>query len=116
MTNGASNTVERYYDSEAGPQVEWNRLDKHRTEFALTMCALQEYMPKPPANILDIGGGPGRYAFALTQQGYIVTLLDLSRGNLEFAKTKAEEAGVQLAGYIHGNALDLSQFAEESYD
>ena len=106
--------VENHYDS--GPELEWERLERHRTEFALTTLTLHEYLPPPPTYILDIGGGPGRYSIALTQQGYTVTLLDLSRGNLTFARSKAQEAGVQLAGYIHGNALSLSQFAEESYD
>jgi len=106
--------VENHYDS--SPEREWDRLERHRTEFAVSMLALQEYLPSPPANILDIGGGPGRYAIALTQQGYSVTLLDLSRGNLEFARVRANEAAVQLDGYIHGNALDLSQFVDESFD
>lgn len=107
--------VENYYDS--SPEREWDRLGKKNPiEFAITMQALRDYLPKPPACILDIGGGPGRYAIALTQQGYEVTLLDLSRGNLEFARARASEANVQLAGYIRGNALDLSQFMDESYD
>ena len=107
--------VESYYDST--PEREWDRLGKKNPiEFAITMLALSEYLPKPPAYILDIGGGPGRYAIALTQQGYDVTLLDLSQGNLELARARANEANVQLAGHIHGNALDLSQFTDESYD
>src|SRR2546421_10450493 len=106
--------VENHYDS--GPELEWERLERHRTEFALTMLTLHEYLPPPPTYILDIGGGPGRYSIALTQQGYTVPLLDLSRRNLTFARSKAHEAGGQLAGYIHGNELSLSQFAEQSYD
>lgn len=107
--------VESYYDS--SPEREWDRLGKKNPiEFAITMQALREYLPKPLAHILDVGGGPGRYAITLTQRGYNVTLLDLSRGNLEFARARANEADVQLAGYIHGNALDLSQFANESFD
>lgn len=110
------NKVEKYYDHDAGPQVEWERLEKHRTEFAITMRALSDYLPKPPVSILDIGGGPGRYAIALTQQGYSVTLLDLSQRNIELAESKAREAGIKLAGLIHGNALDLIQFQEASFD
>src|SRR5207237_10089287 len=104
--------VENHYDS--GPELEWERLERHRTEFALTMLTLHEYLPPPPAYILDIGGGPGRYSIALTQQGYTVTLLDLFRGNLTFERSKAQGAGVQLAGYISCSALSLSEFAEES--
>lgn len=107
--------IESHYDS--SPEREWDRLGKKNPiEFAITMLALNEYLPKSPARILDIGGGPGRYAIALTQRGHSVTLLDLSRGNLEFARAKANEAHVQLDDYIHGNALELAQFADESFD
>jgi ubiquinone/menaquinone biosynthesis C-methylase UbiE len=106
--------VEKFYDENA--QREWERLDRHRTEFAVTLRALADYLPQPPASILDIGGGPGRYAIALTQQGYQVTLFDLSQGNLALARTKAAEAGVELAGYVHGNATRLSHIADESFD
>ena len=106
--------IEKYYDQKA--QQEWDRLERHRTEFAVTMRAFEEYLPKPPAKVLDIGGGPGRYAISLTQQGYTVTLVDLSKNCLEFAKDRAKEAGVELAGYVHGNATDLAQFPSESYN
>jgi S-adenosylmethionine-dependent methyltransferase len=106
--------VERFYDENA--QYTWDRLDRHRTEFAVTMRALKEYLPKPPATILDIGGGPGRYAIALAQHGYEVTLVDLSKSCLEFARQKAQEASVELVDYIHANATDLSAFPAEHYD
>ena len=106
--------VERFYDQ--NPEYEWERLERHRTEFAVTMRALEDYLPKPPAKILDVGGGPGRYAIALTQRGYEVTLFDLSRACLELARKKAEEAGAKLAGYEHGDARDLSRFEDESFD
>ncbi|MFQ6033796.1 MAG: class I SAM-dependent methyltransferase, partial [Candidatus Bipolaricaulia bacterium] len=106
--------VERFYDR--NPQYEWERLERHRMEFAVTMRALEDHLPRPPAEILDIGGGPGRYAIELAKQGYRVTLFDLSRGCLEFAKERAEEAGVELAGREHGNATDLSRFEDEGFD
>jgi S-adenosylmethionine-dependent methyltransferase len=106
--------VESYYDDSA--EREWARLERHRTEFAVTMRALAEYLPPAPATVLDIGGGPGRYAINLAQVGYRVTLLDLSSASLEFARGKAAEAGVDLAGYVHADALDLSAIPDESYD
>ncbi|HEX6386847.1 MAG TPA: methyltransferase domain-containing protein [Anaerolineae bacterium] len=87
-----SQHVERHYYQQA--QREWERLERHRTEFAVTLRALADCLPPPPATILDVGGGPGRYAIALTQRGYTVTLLDLSRNNLALARVKAQEAGV----------------------
>ncbi len=71
------NQVENYYDTD--PTLEWERLNRHRTELAVTLRALDEYLPPAPAKIADIGGGPGRYAIELTRKGYSVTLVDLSQ-------------------------------------
>jgi S-adenosylmethionine-dependent methyltransferase len=106
--------VEDFYDG--SPQREWERLERHRTEFAVTRRALKDYLPKSPATILDIGGGPGRYAIELTQDGYRVTLLDISNNNLILAGQKAAEAGVTLAGLLHGNAVDLDQIQDQRFD
>jgi ubiquinone/menaquinone biosynthesis C-methylase UbiE len=106
--------VGRYYDER--PEQEWERLDLHRTEFAVTMRALSDYMPPPPSRVLDVGGGPGRYAVELARQRYEVTLLDMSRRMLDYAELKAEEAGVRLAGCVQANAMDLSLFPDGSYD
>jgi ubiquinone/menaquinone biosynthesis C-methylase UbiE/8-oxo-dGTP pyrophosphatase MutT (NUDIX family) len=107
-------TVEQFYDTNA--LTEWTRLERHPTEFAVTMRALEEWLPPAPGAILDIGGGPGRYAIELARRGYDVTLLDLSQGNLDFAKARAAEAGVTLKDYVHGNALDLSRYPKRSFD
>ena len=80
------NPVEQLYDSD--PQREWAREARHRTEFAITRRVLADYLPAAPATIADLGGRPGRYAIPLAQQGYAVTLVDLSRGNLALAQEK----------------------------
>jgi S-adenosylmethionine-dependent methyltransferase len=105
--------IEAFYDRNA--QNEWDRLDRHRTEFAITLRAFEEHMPPPPLDVLDIGGGPGRYSIALAKRGYKVTLMDLSKRCLEFAKGKALESGIELTDYRHGTALDLSTFLDESF-
>ena len=97
--------IEQFYDGAV--QREWERLDRHRMEFAITLRALADHLPPPPATILDIGGGPGRYSIALAQRGYTVTLLDLSQVQLDWARAKAAEAGVALADYVHGAAERL---------
>ena len=114
MPEETVNLVERLYDND--PQREWARETRHRTEFAVTRRALANYLPPPPATIADLGGGPGRYAIPLARQGYAVTLVDLSRGNLALAQAKAVETGVALTAVIHANVLSLPPLPEEGYD
>jgi len=106
--------TERYYNQQ--PEREWERLERHRTEFAVTLRALAEHLPPPPARVLDCGGGPGRYAIELARQGYEVILFDLSSKCLRLAEEKAAEAGVTLASYEQGTATDLSRFSSASFD
>jgi S-adenosylmethionine-dependent methyltransferase len=106
--------IAEYYDQKCAD--EWSRLDRHRTEHALTWKAFEQYLPPAPARILDCGGGPGRYAIELARRGYEVTLFDLSPGNLQLARQKAAENGVRLESFEQGSALDLGRFAGESFD
>jgi S-adenosylmethionine-dependent methyltransferase len=106
--------AESFYDEFASQ--EWERLERHRTEFAVTIKALQEFLPDAPCSILDIGGGPGRYAIELARLRYDVTLMDISGESLRLARRKAKEAGVSIQSYIHGNALSASEFVFELSD
>ncbi len=104
--------VRRYYDEQV--EREWERLERHRTEYAVTFRALADYLPSPPSAVLDVGGGPGRYSVELAARGYRVTLLDLSPRSVEFACEKARERGVHLDA-AQGTATDLSRFADGSF-
>ncbi|HUT18369.1 MAG TPA: methyltransferase domain-containing protein [Anaerolineae bacterium] len=106
--------AERLYGGD--PQREWERLSRHRTEFAVTMRALRDYLPPPPARVLDCGGGPGRFAIALSGMGYAVTLFDLSVESLCLARERAAEAGFEIEAYAHGTATDLSRYPEGAFD
>jgi S-adenosylmethionine-dependent methyltransferase len=106
--------VEASYDQQ--PEREWERMDRHRTEFAVTLRALAEHLPPPPARLLDCGGGPGRYAIELTRRGYDVALFDLSAECLRLAREKAAEAGVTLASFEKGTATDLTRFPDDTFD
>ena len=112
--NAVQHAVQNLYRSD--PEREWQRMERHRTEFAVTLRALDAHLPAAPARVLDCGGGPGRYAIALAQRGYEVTLFDLSPELLVMAREKAAEAGVTLHGFEQGTATDLSRFAADSFD
>lgn len=99
------NPVEDHYDQNA--EREWERLERHRTEFAVTCQVLSEFLPSPPGKILDIGGGPGRYTIYLTQQGYYVQLIDVSRRCLDLAIERSVAEGIYLPTPMQGNALSL---------
>ena len=106
--------VQALYRSD--PEQEWERMDRHRTEFAVTSRALRDHLPSPPARILDCGGGPGRYALMLARQGYEVTLFDLSPELLALAQRRAGEAGVRLAAIDQGTAIDLARYPDAHFD
>jgi S-adenosylmethionine-dependent methyltransferase len=106
--------IEQLYDND--PQREWERMGRHRTEFAVTMRALRDHLPPPPARVLDCGGGPGRFAIELARLGYEVTLFDLSAENLCLARQRSAEAGVEIAAYAHGTATDLSRYPDEAFN
>jgi len=110
----SNNPVQSFYDRQ--PELEWGRLDVHRMEFAVTLRAMKEYLPKPPAAVLDIGGGPGRYALTLTQSGYDVTLCDLSPASLDVARKKAQDCGVHFNDVFQADARDLKRIPNGKYD
>jgi 2-polyprenyl-3-methyl-5-hydroxy-6-metoxy-1,4-benzoquinol methylase len=105
-------TVRAYYDENA--QKEWERLEKHPFEFILTTHMMEKYV-RPGDTVLDIGGGPGRYAIHFAEKGCDVTLVDLSPGNVALALEKAKERGVPLRA-IAANCLDLDALDLGLYD
>jgi S-adenosylmethionine-dependent methyltransferase len=106
--------VQRLYDGDA--ELEWQRAQRHPTEFAITLRALEQHLPPPPCRVLDCGGGPGHYAIELARRGYEVTLFDLSAGNLALAQDRAVEVGAKLVACEQGSAVDLSRYLDGEFD
>jgi ubiquinone/menaquinone biosynthesis C-methylase UbiE len=109
--------VRKFYSIAA--EREWMRLEHPtdgRLEFAVHKAWIGRYLLQAPARVLDIGGGPGRYSIWLAEQGYRVTLADLSPELLALAQEKATESGVAMEGFVEANATDLSRFADGSFD
>ena len=112
MSREEINTVKRYYDE--APEREWNRLDTHPFEFQLTTWMMDRYI-KPGDTVLDIGGGPGRYAIYYAKKGCRVTLVDLSDGHIRLAGEKAREAEVSLETHT-ANCLELHTLGLGTFD
>jgi S-adenosylmethionine-dependent methyltransferase len=92
-----SDNVRAYYDQAA--EREWNRLmTTSQIEYFITLKVINDVIDgRKGLRILDLGGGPGRYAIELSKQGHEVILVDLSEGNLELATKKADDAGVTIS-------------------
>src|SRR4051812_10650933 len=71
-----------------------------RLEWLRTWDLLRRYLPPPPADLLDVGGGPGAYAVPLAAEGYAVRLLDAMPAHVEQARAAADRAGVPLAAEV----------------
>ncbi len=114
-----SRDVVRAYYASFGER-EWARLenpDDGAVEFAITCHTLATYLP-PEARVLDIGGGPGRYAIWLAQRGHRVVLADLSPELLSLARAKVDRAGVRamVEEIVEADACDLARWPAGSFD
>jgi ubiquinone/menaquinone biosynthesis C-methylase UbiE len=58
-------------------------------EFLRTQALLERYLPAPPSAIIDVGGGPGRYAIWLAERGYRVHLVDPVPLHIEQARAES---------------------------
>jgi ubiquinone/menaquinone biosynthesis C-methylase UbiE len=85
-----------------------------KLELARTLELLERFLPPPPADVLDVGGGPGAYAVELARRGYRVRLVDPVPLHVDETLRAAEEAGVAVRAEV-GDARELAQ-AQTSVD
>ncbi len=114
--SGSTERVLGYYSLEPGK--EWRRLaelDTGPIEFELTTRLLARYVA-PDSRVLDIGGGPGRYAIWLAERRLRVTLADIVPALLAEAGRRIEEAGVQVDAIVEADVCDLSRWATGFFD
>lgn len=106
--------TQKFYES----GVEKERLKKGtgRLEKARTEKILDQFLPNPPAIILDVGGGMGAYSFTLAKKGYSVYLIDPVDFNIEEAKKTGKSLPEgSLQGYIVGDARKI-EMSDQSVD
>lgn len=107
------NYLEEYYNSY---DEEERLLSRHgQVEYLTTMKYIRECLADVSApKILEVGAGTGRYSVTLAKQGFQVTAVELIAHNLEILRSKLD--GTEPITAIQGNALDLSAFADNSFD
>lgn len=123
------NHLETYY---ANYDEEGRLLSKHgQVEYRTTMKYIHEMleatdmtretietekMGSERKKILEVGAGTGRYSIALAKEGHEVDALEYTAHNLEIMNRKIAGEGLSDIRTYHGTALDLSRFADESFD
>ncbi|KAE8332676.1 S-adenosyl-L-methionine-dependent methyltransferase [Aspergillus sergii] len=109
--------VAEWYNQNAA--LEHNRLNACRLEFSVSLRVIDQCLGQlrqrsdQPLKILDLGGGTGRYAVELARKGHSVTLADISRSELELAKSFAAESGVTLDAIVEADAQTIQVCPKE---
>lgn len=82
-------------------------------EYITTMNFIHRYL-EPGHKVIEIGAGTGRYSVTLANEGYDVTAVELVESNVEQIKKKIIYMKNIVA--LQGDATDLSQFGDETFD
>ena len=107
-TNEYLNDFYNHYDEDGRLAV------KHGSvEFLTTMRYIDRYI-RPGDRVLEIGAGTGRYSHTLARRGYTVDAVELIEHNIAVFRNNTQ-SGENVA-ITQGNALDLSAFADDTYD
>lgn len=89
-------------------------LSRHgRVEYLTTMRYIEKYL-RPGMRVLEIGAATGRYSHALAQMGYPVDAVELVQHNIDIFLEKTQPG--EAVTVRQGNAMDLSFFADDTYD
>lgn len=107
------NYLEQYY---SGYDEDGRLLSRHgQVEYQTTMKYIHQCLGESlDKRILEVGAGTGRYSVTLAKEGYQVDAVELTSHNLEILKSKL--TGEEKCTAIQGNAMDLSMYADETFD
>lgn len=101
------NTVVAHYN-EASEQTRLTSLSG-KLEFLRTQALIRKYLIKPPAHIIDVGGGAGIYALWLASEEYTVDLIDLVPKHVEQALAASACSEHPIRSASVGDARKLPQ-------
>jgi ubiquinone/menaquinone biosynthesis C-methylase UbiE len=100
--------IEAHYTSRHDEAARLSSTVRGRLEAIRVRDLLGRYLPEPPAEIADVGGGPGVHASWMLEQGYTVELLDPVQRHVD----QATAAGISA---VLGDARRLP-WGNESFD
>ena len=105
--------VSDFYNQVKNEDTRLIRSRHGQLEHAVTMNYIHRYAA-PGARVLEVGAGTGRYSIALAKEGMEVTALELVESNLEVLRQNGR--GIDRLTACQGDAVDLSRFADETFD
>lgn len=89
-------------------------LSKHqKVEYLTTMKYIEKYLVKG-MKVIELGAATGAYSIELAKKGYDVTAVELVKRNLDVLKRNGK--GIKNLHAMQGDALDLTKFADNSFD
>lgn len=105
--------IRAYYDK--GREQERLTRGGGTLELIRTQELLRRYLPAPPADVIDVGGGPGTYAAWLAREGYQVHLIDPVPLHVEQVTTASAAQPEHPFSVAIGDARAL-EAADSSFD
>ncbi len=109
-------SVAAFYDDYA--DREWDRLDRDahsRLTHHLHAHFLSEVL-RPGQAVLDAGCGAGRFSRQCLEAGTNLTLLDISRVQLDLALEHCSELQASIAGVHQADIRDLGGLGDQTFD
>jgi ubiquinone/menaquinone biosynthesis C-methylase UbiE len=107
---------------DARSEEEYNRLSRHAynsLEQITNLHFIKKYVKKGN-RVLDAGGGPGKYLLDFSKLGFKTTILDISKGNIKYAKSSVKNSpkSIQnkIENFIVGDVRKLDMFDSNSFD
>jgi Cyclopropane fatty acid synthase and related methyltransferases len=106
-------SVQTYYNEHV--TQEWQRLEKCFVEYYIVCKYLNKYIEQKSL-ILDLGGGPGRYALYLAKEKQSsVLLVDLAEQNVTYALHEAQKQDLNIRATV-GDCRYIKSITSEKYD
>ena len=94
---GDDSTLRDAWDDQASNWVAWARTPGHDSYWQFHRDRFLELLPAPPASVLDIGCGEGRFPRDLRARGYEVAGIDASATLIQHAREADPDGDYQVA-------------------